>query len=46
LRNRMSVMFDWFWAYLTYRPGTRLITGGSAADAGNAAGNEPVRVAA
>lgn len=21
-------MFDWFWAYLTYRSGTRLITGG------------------
>ena len=31
VRNRMSVMFDWFWAYLTYRGGTRLITGGSAA---------------
>jgi NADH dehydrogenase/putative oxidoreductase len=46
LRNRMSVMFDWFWAYLTYRAGTRLITGGSAGDAGTAAGNEPVRVAA
>ena len=46
LRNRMSVMFDWFWAYLTYRAGTRLITGGSAADAGNAVSNEPVRVAA
>lgn len=28
LRNRISVMFDWFWAYLTYRSGTRLITGG------------------
>ncbi|MDX1487548.1 MAG: NAD(P)/FAD-dependent oxidoreductase, partial [Acidiferrobacterales bacterium] len=27
LRNRISVMFDWFWAYLTYRSGTRLITG-------------------
>jgi hypothetical protein len=26
----MSVMFDWFWAYLTYRSGTRLITGGAA----------------
>jgi NADH dehydrogenase/putative oxidoreductase len=33
LRNRMSVMFDWFWAYLTYRAGTRLITGGNAAGA-------------
>jgi NADH dehydrogenase FAD-containing subunit/uncharacterized membrane protein YphA (DoxX/SURF4 family) len=30
VRNRMSVMFDWFWAYLTYRSGTRLITGGAA----------------
>ncbi len=28
LRNRLSVMLDWFWAYLTYRSGTRLITGG------------------
>jgi NADH dehydrogenase/putative oxidoreductase len=28
LRSRLSVMFDWFWAYLTYRSGTRLITGG------------------
>jgi putative oxidoreductase len=28
LRSRMSVMFDWFWAYVTYRSGTRLITGG------------------
>lgn len=27
MRNRISVMFDWFWAYLTYRSGTRLITG-------------------
>jgi hypothetical protein len=24
-------MFDWIWAYLTYRSGTRLITGGPAA---------------
>ena len=29
LRNRFSVMLDWFWAYLTFRSGTRLITGGS-----------------
>jgi NADH dehydrogenase/putative oxidoreductase len=29
MRNRVSVMFDWFWAYLTYRSGTRLITGAS-----------------
>lgn len=26
-RNRISVMLDWFWAYLTFRSGTRLITG-------------------
>ena len=29
VRNRVSVMFDWFWAYLTFRSGTRLITGGT-----------------
>lgn len=28
LRNRISVMFDWFWAYLTFKGSTRLITGG------------------
>ncbi|MFM9835677.1 MAG: FAD-dependent oxidoreductase [Methylophilaceae bacterium] len=27
LRNRVSVMFDWFWAYLTFKSGSRLITG-------------------
>jgi putative oxidoreductase len=32
LRNRLSVMFDWFWAYLTYRSGTRLITGDARAE--------------
>jgi NADH dehydrogenase/putative oxidoreductase len=26
VRNRISVMWDWFWGYLTYRSGTRLIT--------------------
>jgi NADH dehydrogenase/putative oxidoreductase len=26
VRNRVSVMLDWFWSYLTYRSGTRLIT--------------------
>jgi len=40
LRNRMSVMFDWFWAYLTYRPGTRLIVGNSSTQARQAAGVE------
>jgi hypothetical protein len=27
MRNRMVIALEWFWAYLTYRPGTRLITG-------------------
>ncbi len=27
-RNRMAVALEWFWAYLTFRPSTRLITGG------------------
>ena len=26
-RNRLSVMLEWAWAYLTFRRGTRLITG-------------------
>ncbi|MGE0734003.1 MAG: FAD-dependent oxidoreductase [Alphaproteobacteria bacterium] len=26
-RNRIGVMLDWFWAYVTFRRGTRLITG-------------------
>jgi NADH dehydrogenase FAD-containing subunit len=26
-RNRMTVVLNWLWAYLTYRRGTRLITG-------------------
>jgi putative oxidoreductase len=30
LRNRVSVMLDWFWGYLTYRTGTRLITSSAA----------------
>ncbi len=29
MRNRISVIWDWFWAYLTLRSGTRLITGGA-----------------
>lgn len=28
MRNRMGVALEWFWAYLTFRRGTRLITGG------------------
>ncbi len=47
VRNRVSVMFDWFWAYLTYRGGTRLITGGGAATgAGERVSVAPVKVAA
>jgi NADH dehydrogenase/putative oxidoreductase len=52
VRNRVSVMLDWFWSYLTYRSGTRLITGATAPD-GRAAGSEreaqhglPIRAAA
>jgi len=26
-RNRFAVMFDWAWAYFTYRRSIRLITG-------------------
>lgn len=28
LRSRVSVAISWFWAYLTFRRGTRLVTGG------------------
>ena len=28
-RNRVAVLVEWLWAYLTFRRGTRLITGGS-----------------
>jgi NADH dehydrogenase len=28
-RNRLRVMADWVWQYLTFRRGTRLITGES-----------------
>ena len=29
-RNRVIVMFEWFWAYVTYKRGARLITLGPA----------------
>jgi hypothetical protein len=29
LHNRIVVALEWFWAYLTFRRGTRLIEGGS-----------------
>jgi NADH dehydrogenase len=32
-RNRMIVMFEWFWAYVTYKRGARLITLGAPPDA-------------
>ena len=31
LRNRISTMVNWFWSYLTYRSGIRLITGAQVA---------------
>jgi NADH:ubiquinone reductase (H+-translocating) len=31
-RNRMTVILDWAWAYLTYRRSTRLITGASSGE--------------
>jgi NADH dehydrogenase/putative oxidoreductase len=31
VRNRVATMVNWFWAYLTFRGGIRLITGGGAA---------------
>jgi len=27
-RNRIATLINWFWAYLTYGAGVRLITGG------------------
>ncbi len=42
LRNRLSVMFDWFWAYLTYRSGTRLITGDARAESQSESVSAPV----
>ncbi len=44
VRNRFSVMLDWFWAYLTFRSGTRLITGAALEPAAHPA--SAVRVAA
>ncbi|MFN0304365.1 MAG: FAD-dependent oxidoreductase [Burkholderiales bacterium] len=32
VRNKVSVMFDWFWAYLTFSSSTRLITGTAGPD--------------
>jgi NADH dehydrogenase FAD-containing subunit/uncharacterized membrane protein YphA (DoxX/SURF4 family) len=47
LRNRLSVMLDWFWSYLTFRSGVRLITGGAPAPATeSSAAAPPLRTAA
>jgi putative oxidoreductase len=44
VRNRVSVMFDWFWAYLTLRSGTRLITGAPAAAGAAPLAPAPIRL--
>jgi putative oxidoreductase len=41
MRNRVSVLFDWLWAYLTYRSGTRLITGNPQQETQNLAQTAP-----
>ncbi len=45
LRNRISVMFDWMWSYLTFTGGTRLITGGPESPPGRVPRPELRRVA-
>ena len=45
-RNRFRVLFNWFWAYVTYRPGARLITGGTEAPPKAEAALERAREAA
>jgi NADH dehydrogenase len=37
-RNRLLVMFEWAWAYLTWQRGARLITGSEAREKGSAGG--------
>ena len=39
LRNRISTMINWFWAYLTFGGGIRLITGGGASVTKEASGS-------
>ena len=45
-RNRLRVLLNWFWEYLTYRPGARLITGGTEAPPRAEAALEHAREAA
>jgi NADH dehydrogenase/putative oxidoreductase len=46
IRNRMSTMLNWFWAYLTYGGGIRLITGDVTDPASVALRDHPDRGAA
>ena len=46
LRNRAATVLNWFWAYLTYGGGIRLITGGDAAAGGTPAALTPESKAA
>ncbi len=41
LRNRISTMVNWFWSYLTYRSGIRLITGAQVAPGVHATAGNP-----
>ena len=36
-RNRVAVLLDWLWAYVTFQRGSRLITGQIDAGSGNGA---------
>jgi putative oxidoreductase len=42
VRNRVSTMVNWFWAYLTFRSAVRLITGSEPMAAARAAPEAPV----
>ena len=39
-RNRLVVLLDWLWAYLTFKRGARLITMASRESAGSTRGEE------
>jgi len=41
VRNRVATMINWFWAYLTFGGGIRLITGGESGDGNLAAATRP-----
>jgi len=44
-RNRLSVMLNWAWNYVTFQRGTRLITGAAGEPAADAAAPAPNRIA-